>query len=279
MSPNAISIHLMLLFISTTDRKLTGSVNFNTSHVTVYLAPCHCESLSFCPFQYISCYCLSTTFTSNNGEDVGFQYISCYCLSVVRNHTAIASFISIHLMLLFINPARQQTQKRQDFNTSHVTVYRLTRKQSRKTNRFQYISCYCLSRCQKNMIQYSLISIHLMLLFIDCIADENPSSLAFQYISCYCLSHCHNLFFCHFRISIHLMLLFIIMNTFEAECEFDFNTSHVTVYQLCYHKPFCIRCISIHLMLLFIEKRIEFNSKYKNFNTSHVTVYLLELLL
>ena len=55
-----ISIHLMLLFILHTIKQEYQSQYFNTSHVTVYpLASLFI--IVFLRFQYISCYCLSTT--------------------------------------------------------------------------------------------------------------------------------------------------------------------------------------------------------------------------
>ena len=76
---DAISIHLMLLFIGIGLTMEVMPFNFNTSHVTVY----QCCSEPFMEsdlFQYISCYCLS-----------------CYCIGQRK-----IIQISIHLMLLFI---------------------------------------------------------------------------------------------------------------------------------------------------------------------------------
>ena len=168
--PIVISIHLMLLFITTLllrSRWLTA--NFNTSHVTVYLCAfdrwpvisifqyisCYClsaaekpEYLLPYPFQYISCYCLSWQFhhqycnlvnfnTSHvtvyqisgyaNGTPGVFQYISCYCLSVTPIIRTNSRYISIHLMLLFIQRGQGKEEWRIYFNTSHVTVYRYHR--------------------------------------------------------------------------------------------------------------------------------------------------------
>ena len=95
---------------------------------------------------------------------------------------------------------------------------------------FQYISCYCLSRALKKLVNYIIISIHLMLLFIaffrlgqvTCLNFNTshvtvyPLVLAewkridiFQYISCYCLSRSWIMGRYYQKISIHLMLLFI----------------------------------------------------------------------
>ena len=140
-----------------------------------------------------------------------------------------------------------------DFNTSHVTVYPVSVGFARRVNKFQYISCYCLSFLVKlifvfiPVFQYIscyclslfiyciplsfLISIHLMLLFIGFMYGNYDKVLVFQYISCYCLS----------QTTYHL-----------CPNQPYFNTSHVTVY----------RNIPLHLFR---------NRSY--FNTSHVTVY------
>ena len=133
-----------------------------------------------------------------------------------------------------------------------------------------FISWSCCSRDAR-----SLISIHLMLLFIGedtgklaNYAYFNTShvtvyqkqkklkiyELGFQYISCYCLSKKSCRTAGSNTISIHLMLLFIIgrkRNLFDA---LDFNTSHVTVY------------------LWSIMRGCR---PVTDFNTSHVTVYLV----
>ena len=184
-------------------------------------------------FQYISCYCLSSVIQVDRFHASSFQYISCYCLSYLRHvyshlslnfntsHVTVyryhstsfffATFISIHLMLLFI--------KEQKAEEIYLKL-------------FQYISCYCLSHflllVQMQLFNFntshvtvyldsnhvlncpSNISIHLMLLFIVCqnrswqvYPDFNTShvtvylihivvpaiEIIFQYISCYCLSN------------------------------------------------------------------------------------------
>ena len=118
-----------------------------------------------------------------------------------------------------------------DFNTSHVTVYRLLT-----------ISSY----------HFFGISIHLMLLFIFIPKISASHVFIFQYISCYCLSETNDPLLIsspHFNtshvtvyrnhimypyfllpISIHLMLLFISSPALIASTLYYFNTSHVTVY-------------------------------------------------
>ena len=109
-------------------------------------------------FQYISCYCLSSVIQVDRFHASSFQYISCYCLSYLRHvyshlslnfntsHVTVyryhstsfffATFISIHLMLLFI--------------TWFESI-------KNKLDGFQYISCYCLSytvECGEPYITY-----------------------------------------------------------------------------------------------------------------------------
>ena len=75
-----VSIHLMLLFITLRRAKWSKNCSFNTSHVTLY----QCRILE-------------------NSESKPFQYISCYSLSTHRILISPRSMrVSIHLMLLFI---------------------------------------------------------------------------------------------------------------------------------------------------------------------------------
>ena len=119
-------------------------------------------------FQYISCYCLSNTYVQIHMDCTSFQYISCYCLSRVEKYLEVL---------------------KQNFNTSHVTVYQKCVPISYVSRQISihlmllFIRPY---RCCYNRV--SEISIHLMLLFI-------LSGLTFLYLL--------------FNISIHLMLLFI----------------------------------------------------------------------
>ena len=140
-----ISIHLMLLFICPAWSCPYPHLNFNTSHVTVYLcewylwvfplpisihlmllfiAVVNFKRYTPSSFQYISCYCLSDRLFLMVFLPLLFQYISCYCLSCI-----------LYSLPFYIH----------HFNTSHVTVYR-----KRKSSRQRW---FC-------------ISIHLMLLFI-----------------------------------------------------------------------------------------------------------------
>ena len=161
-----ISIHLMLLFIIEPLLRMCMYMYFNTSHVTVYLRNNMCSRIKNSDF--------NTSHVTVYHEDLDgtialyqFQYISCYCLS-----------LSILLFYMFIL----------HFNTSHVTVYRNeslsickncnisihlmllfitgAAEQMAATMKFQYISCYCLSKSKTCNVCIYRISIHLMLLFI-----------------------------------------------------------------------------------------------------------------
>ena len=97
-----------------------------------------------------------------------FQYISCYCLSfAVIVPDSRFNFISIHLMLVFIFFCYYRSSDYCHFNTSHVTVYRISANSGKP---------------------HYAISIHLMLLFIRNVINNVINLNIFQYISCYCLS-------------------------------------------------------------------------------------------
>ena len=161
-----------------------------------------------------------------------------------------------------------------DFNTSHVTVYLVVDNNLPKSRKFQYISCYGLSRDNEwilgryHVFQYiSCYGLSLRICSITGICrhfntshvtvyrnqiDPNTGLDIFQYISCYGLSRC----FCY-----------------RFSCSNHFNTSHVTVYLLrSYNRKLSIM-ISIHLMLRFIARYAPLLLACGYFNTSHVTVY------
>ena len=119
-----VSIHLMLLFI----HDHTGRVHGRN------------------PFQYISCYSLSGENLIWYDVPYWFQYISCYSLSGLGEIQRWLSYVSIHLMLLFIS--------------NEKNFYSMQ-------DMFQYISCYSLSIQARRKNGVRFVSIHLMLLFIS----------------------------------------------------------------------------------------------------------------
>ena len=102
---------------------------------------------------------------------------------------------------------------------------------------FQYISCYSLSLWEIRSQRVLRVSIHLMLLFIQKVAEGSGEKCKFQYISCYSLSGMQMQLSLVTRIvSIHLMLLFITVDSNLCAVSSRFNTSHVTLYQKCGRK-------------------------------------------
>ena len=119
-----ISIHLMLLFIYSVDNRHHSYLNFNTSHVTVYLFFTALSIFYYCHFNtsHVTVYLLSPSLDSSDFLNFNTSHVTVYRDSwSIFNHQIC---ISIHLMLLFINPYANAIDKESPyFNTSHVTVY------------------------------------------------------------------------------------------------------------------------------------------------------------
>ena len=96
---------------------------------------------------------------------------------------------------------------------------------------FQYISCYCLSVHSPPRLVGILISIHLMLLFIEQVLLKSSMICHFNTSHVTVYHRQENDRSSSFRISIHLMLLFIRFRSDTSESYGYFNTSHVTVYR------------------------------------------------
>ena len=131
-------------------------------------------------FQYISCYCLSKDGASGGIQSAISIHLMLLFIKEALSFNQSSSFISIHLMLLFIEPAGGNAETARcisihlmllfignrsykkglyfNFNTSHVTVYRVP------TSHCHVLKC---------------ISIHLMLLFIlDTFVEFIPSFIS-----------------------------------------------------------------------------------------------------
>ena len=164
---------------------------FNTSHVTLYRVLEIRLTLNRPKFQYISCYSLSALVLSwRENRNVSIHLMLLFivdCKSCKRSF----SIVSIHLMLLFIEiMEHRETAKNcvsihlmllfiwyrmqghlfpnSRFNTSHVTLYRL-------------------SDCQNNQLHIRFNTSHVTLYRIRTWLI-NRSGISFQYISCYSLS-------------------------------------------------------------------------------------------
>ena len=162
-----------------------------------------------------------------------------------------------------------------NFNTSHVTVYRIYIPASvQYINEFQYIPCYGLSVSAAikavgiSHFNTSHVTVYPDRLFPleEYFHNFNTSHVTvylkwhaetfrikqFQYISCYGLSRKHRITTGRENISIHLMLRFIGKVCERLHCGATFQ------YISCYG-----------LSKLFVAVKVW----YPNFNTSHVTVY------
>ena len=164
-------------------------------------------------------------------------------------------YISIHLMLLFIN--NETAQVAQEILFQYISCYCLSPSGCTTlvaVAPFQYISCYCLSVIRiaiagaDGYFNTSHVTVYRRYRepASNIVTDFNTSHVTVYHIrSIVCTTLYH--------ISIHLMLLFINSPRPLAVWACYFNTSHVTVYLL--HppnNPYPLS-ISIHLMLLFIS--------------------------
>ena len=140
-----------------------------------------------------------------------FQNISCYCLSWNPISKKSYRWISKHLMLLFIKFAIWKQCGYEIFqNISCYCLSLCSYPQTLLLQSFQNISCYCLSFWSAWSTWCSLISKHLMLLFIRRSPTQRIRSRTIS-------KHLMLLFIpldCHISIikipiSKHLMLLFI----------------------------------------------------------------------
>ena len=164
-----------------------------------------------CVFQYIPCYGLSKEYAKSEKQINAFQYIPCYGLS----QTGFA-----------------KDRSKDDFNTSHVTVYHPTEKgvicvnryfntshvtvyprKSKEFTRNRSISIHPMLRfIAKGAAVHRprrIISIHPMLRFIRSGRRATRAAALFQYIPCYGLSN---------------------RSVKRIQIIPYFNTSHVTVY-------------------------------------------------
>ena len=142
-------------------------------------------------------------FIRKNVEDINkiiiFQYISCYCLSKKNNIGRNESYISIHLMLLFIRISHVTLDTVCYFNTSHVTVYQAALTYNKKTLIFQYISCYCLSQRVNAILHFSedlkspifklFLAFYQAILYFYFINNNHTHSLILQLIFLFSLNN------------------------------------------------------------------------------------------
>ena len=156
-------------------------------------------------------------------------------------------------MLLFIRLAGGLASASLSFNTSHVTLYRWEDRVTPGKFKFQYISCYSLSKqtelASANETRFNTSHVTL---YRNCCSRNREHCLSFNtsHVTLYLESRPD--MNCCIVVSIHLMLLFI-------------NASAIPLPT--------VSSVSIHLMLLFIGKEMKALTVKECFNTSHVTLY------
>ena len=292
-----VSIHLMLLFI----------------------ALCPAVASIYDEFQYISCCYLSWSFSGKcfKGKSFNtshvviyrvkhsygcpsgdlFQYISCCYLSISDSYVSCTRYVSIHLMLLFIQIYHPCSRWFHEVSIHLMLLFismncwllrircvsihlmllfiGLDTREASVSKRFQYISCCYLSNIKILVVlNWLLVSIHLMLLFIEILNTVKTTNTMFQYISCCYLSSTGYSRKLPGEVSIHLMLLFILSRFFICEIVTEFQ--YISCCYLSEEEQkkrlqmFMFQYISCcylsweRLKNLMIEGR---------FNTSHVVIY------
>ena len=183
--------------------------------------------------------------------------------------------ISKHLMLLFIVSATVTFPPPNAFQ--NISCYCLSNREIlfRAKKVFQNISCYCLSGTALRWHDRTLISKHLMLLFIchisleanmaDTISkhlmllfihryqEQSGSREQFQNISCYCLS----------------------LPPLETGIALrDFKTSHVIVYLFLQARIIPDGNFKTSHVIVYLQPPDQQHSFHHHFKTSHVIVYL-----
>ena len=271
----AIQIHLMLLFI------VYGVADCSSVRGFKYIS-CYCLSTFWHPlrrtlftFKYISCYCLSRIPASSlsygeiqNTSQVifypctgdlfwnfkQFKYISCYCLSHPPAHGSGQGQIQIHLMLLFI------VEFVRGFHSWHLIQIHLMLLfisggtcRNENCRAFKYISCYCLSICQKffRSLPINSNTSHVIVYLIG--RNKSVHVTVFKYISCYCLS---------------------ISTVFQNTVGVNSNTSHVIVYQPLRHTMWWhLSYSNTSHVIVYRGRSMNAALTISNSNTSHVIVY------
>ena len=156
------------------------------------------------------------------------------------------------------------------FNTSHVTLYQITRYLKQLIKRFQYISCYSLSRYlvlvllswkRFNTSHVTLYQAKMEALFTNVTrfntshvtlylqnVDYGKMAKGFQYISCYSLSSQYP----------------------EGQVGICAWFQYISCYSLSrpVYDTIVREMVSIHLMLLFIPRFIGFSSSNSFYNTA-----------
>ena len=184
-----------------------------------------------------------------------FQYISCYSLSECNAsaHRPVERFNTSHVTLYLISK-KLLLLVHISFNTSHVTLYpKLQRVSFPPTVVSIHLMLLFIVEEQSSFNGISNVSIHLMLLFISFASASIALVFLFQYISCYSLSIC-------------CQISTVVISRF--------NTSHITLYHV-YGRCFYRRSLSFNTShVTLYPRQVSVNADVpEGFNTSHVTLY------
>ena len=219
---------LSLTFLDSTPNMF----HFNTSHVTVYLAPKVPHSADN-GFQYIPCYGLSKGECCKVVVISPFQYIPCYGLSALG--------AGLREPPLYFNTSHVTVYRRQPlnrfrpvrhFNTSHVTVYRYFADIYERVYRISIhpMLRFIISATDGTLFFKNFNTSHVTVYLHWC-TEHKPCFFIFQYIPCYGLSSntsCGSIALTDFNTS-HVTV-YLGCNLSAGIFLSDFNTSHVTVY-------------------------------------------------
>ena len=118
-----------------------------------------------------------------------------------------------------------------------------------------------------------IVSIHLMLLFIECRRTMGQRLEPFQYISCYSLSWTAEASTNGKVVSIHLMLLFIKHDQEDMYAETYVSIHLMLLFIKCKQLKTLILHVSIHLMLLFIGRYHSQDIQWREFQ--YISCYSL----
>ena len=141
-------------------------------------------------------------------------------------------------MLLFINIEVLEIKYGGMFQ--YISCYSLSREaidRATAETTFQYISCYSLSGVWIAFSGATLVSIHLMLLFIYILAIKYTRITRFNTSHVTLYPHGGRNTRNFIQVSIHLMLLFIVKGNSKYQKYDRFNTSHVTLYPTLFASP------------------------------------------
>ena len=201
--------------------QLDSVLNFNTSHVLIYLA--------------LSPFCFFIIYISIHLMFLFIKVLTLFLILVLDFNTSHVliyhnfpwrklerySYFNTSHVLIYRKPKVENKYNLTNFNTSHVLIYPFSQFNIVPLlQQFQYISCSYLS------ITY---------------LHQSVRKPEFQYISCSYLSRGSNGLVGFAGISIHLMFLFIQGFKWAGWLRRHFNTSHVLIY------PLVLGCVGIIL--------------------------------